>query len=142
MTRDSEIAAIFNPSRRVRAPSVVVTGDSPNGPGSFMSGFANVINSSNPQIGRSDSISQTDGLEIGPGTTNIHGSNAVTTPTTNIEMPQNRSRLTKCKESCCSELAQKVMDGISTESVHPSRPLITTDRICFIALHRCISVCA
>lgn len=30
MTRDGEITAIFNP-RRVRAPSVVVTGDSPNG---------------------------------------------------------------------------------------------------------------
>lgn len=106
MTRDSEIPAIFNPSR-VRTPSVVVTGDSPNG--SFMSGFTNVINTSNPQIGRSDSISQPDGVDLVPGTTNIHSSNAATTPTTNIEMPQNRSRLTKCKESCCSELAQKVL---------------------------------
>lgn len=56
MTRDNEIPAIFNP-RRVRAPSVVVTNDSPNG--SFAGGgFTNILHSSNPQISRSDSISQ------------------------------------------------------------------------------------
>ena len=54
MTRDNEVSAIFNP-RRVRAPSVVVTNDSPNG--SFTGGgFANILHSSNPQIHRSDSI--------------------------------------------------------------------------------------
>lgn len=52
MPRDGEIAAIFNP-RRVRAPSVVVTGDSPNGP---FSGFTSVVNTSTPQLIHSDSI--------------------------------------------------------------------------------------
>lgn len=54
MTRDNEVSAIFNP-RRVRAPSVVVTNDSPNG--SFTGGgFTNILHSSNPQIHQSDSI--------------------------------------------------------------------------------------
>ncbi|XP_023172675.1 uncharacterized protein LOC111600666 isoform X2 [Drosophila hydei] len=76
MTRDGEIPAIFNP-KRVRTPSVVVTGDSSsNGPynnnnsggvgggasGSGITavsscGFSNVLNSSNPQITHQDSIS-------------------------------------------------------------------------------------
>ncbi|XP_023035597.1 uncharacterized protein LOC6649523 isoform X7 [Drosophila willistoni] len=84
MTRDGEIPAIFNP-KRVRTPSVVVTGDSStNGPsynsnnntsGAAASsstvgggggpvggpagscGFSNVLNSSNPQITHQDSIS-------------------------------------------------------------------------------------
>ncbi|XP_032596347.1 putative thiamine transporter SLC35F3 isoform X3 [Drosophila grimshawi] len=82
MTRDGEIPAIFNP-KRVRAPSVVVTGDSSsNGPfnnnntsgtvgsvggGGIASsssvgavgscGFSNVLTSSNPQITHQDSIS-------------------------------------------------------------------------------------
>lgn len=76
MTRDGEIPAIFNP-KRVRTPSVVVTGDSSsNGPynnnnsggvgggasssgiGAVSScGFSNVLNSSNPQITHQDSIS-------------------------------------------------------------------------------------
>lgn len=108
MTRDSEIAAIFNP-RRVRTPSVVVTGDSPNG--SFIGGFTNIINSSNPQIARSDSISQPDGVESViciQGTTNLNSTARASTPTPNIDNQQNAGKLTKCKESCCSELAQKV----------------------------------
>ncbi|XP_026831698.1 uncharacterized protein LOC6553439 isoform X6 [Drosophila erecta] len=85
MTRDGEIPAIFNP-KRVRTPSVVVTGDSStNGPYSNNStggagassssavalgssaqngsgaagscGFSNVLTSSNPQITHQDSIS-------------------------------------------------------------------------------------
>lgn len=83
MTRDGEIPAIFNP-KRVRTPSVVVTGDSStNGPASSSSavvgvvtgapgstapngsgtgatgscGFSNVLTSSNPQITHQDSIS-------------------------------------------------------------------------------------
>lgn len=85
MTRDGEIPAIFNP-KRVRTPSVVVTGDSssngpfnPSGnnnnsssgvaPGGVASssgvvsvtigscGFSNVLTSSNPQITHQDSIS-------------------------------------------------------------------------------------
>ncbi|XP_069962045.1 solute carrier family 35 member F4 isoform X3 [Bactrocera oleae] len=62
MTRDGEIPAIFNP-KRVRTPSVVVTGDSPNGP---YGGFSNALNSSNPQIAHQDSISssQQDPSEV------------------------------------------------------------------------------
>ncbi|XP_017476451.1 PREDICTED: putative thiamine transporter SLC35F3 isoform X2 [Rhagoletis zephyria] len=62
MTRDGEIPAIFNP-KRVRAPSVVVTGDSPNGP---YGGFSNALNASNPQIAHQDSISssQQDPSEV------------------------------------------------------------------------------
>lgn len=119
MTRDNEIAAIFNP-RRVRTPSVVVTGDSPNG--SFVGGFTNVINTSNPQIGRSDSISQPDGVEIVTGMTHINSTNIATSPTPNtIEIPQNTTKLTKCKESCCSELAQKVRKTNFHSSSHQSQ---------------------
>lgn len=60
MTKDHEIQAIFNPNhKRVRAPSVVITNDSPNG--SFPAGgFTNILHTSNPQIARSDSISQSN----------------------------------------------------------------------------------
>lgn len=102
MTRDNEIPAIFNP-RRVRAPSVVVTNDSPNG--SFIGGgFTNILHSSNPQISRSDSISQPDGVE---GTLCVQGVNTGGTNTPVPTTEQNR-KLRKCKDSCCSELAQKV----------------------------------
>ncbi|XP_054725126.1 putative thiamine transporter SLC35F3 isoform X6 [Anastrepha obliqua] len=62
MTRDGEIPAIFNP-KRVRTPSVVVTGESPNGP---YGGFSNALNTSNPQIAHQDSISssQQDPSEV------------------------------------------------------------------------------
>lgn len=56
-TRDGEIPAIFNP-KRVRTPSVVVTGDSPNGP---FSGFVSI-----PPITHSDSVTSSqpgDGAE-------------------------------------------------------------------------------
>lgn len=77
MTRDNEVPAIFNP-RRVRAPSVVVTNDSPNG--SFAGGgFTNILHSSNPQISRSDSISQPNDANQ---TTNISATTATTTATT------------------------------------------------------------
>lgn len=114
MTRDNEIAAIFNP-RRVRTPSVVVTGDSPNG--SFTGGFTNIINSSNPQIGRSDSICQPDraadtAVSIQGATNLTNNTNLPSTPTPNVEtvatVTPDKNRLVKCKESCCSELAQKV----------------------------------
>lgn len=62
MTRDNEIPAIFNP--RVRAPSVVVTGDSPNS--SFVdggNGFTNILHTSNPQISRLNSLSQPENLD-------------------------------------------------------------------------------
>lgn len=124
MTRDGEIAAIFNP-RRVRAPSVVVTGDSSNGP---FSGFTNVINSAatnnapiiatnTPHLIHSDSIAsgQPDGVDsvVCISGNNVTGGN---TPTPTIEMAPpltlpstaQTSSPNKCKDSCCSELAQKV----------------------------------
>lgn len=60
MTRDNEIPAIYNP-RRVRAPSVVVTDDSPVG--SIAEGnLTNILVASNPQILCSDSANQPDGF--------------------------------------------------------------------------------
>lgn len=109
MTRDNEIPAIFNP-RRVRAPSVVVTGDSPNG--SFIGGgFTNILHSSNPQISRSDSISQPDGADGAICTqVSTNANNTTIRPGTPVQTNNepNRRKLAKCKESCCSELAQKV----------------------------------
>lgn len=109
MTRDNEIPAIFNP-RRVRAPSVVVTGDSPNG--SFIGGgFTNILHSSNPQISRSDSISQPDGADGAVCTqVSTNANNTIIRPGTPVQTnnDQNRRKLAKCKDSCCSELAQKV----------------------------------
>ena len=126
MTRDGEIPAIFNP-RRVRAPSVVVTGDSPNGQ---FGGFTNIITGS-PHLIHSDSIASghPDGIDGSAGggsfsgfggnsTTNVHGNSTTsagtptpTTETTPALLPtllsQERSS-NKCKDSCCSELAQKV----------------------------------
>lgn len=83
MTRDNEIPAIFNP-RRVRAPSVVVTNDSPNGSlaggGGGGGGFTNILHSSNPQISRSDSISQPNDRNIdGNPNTNVTPTAATTT---------------------------------------------------------------
>lgn len=112
MTRDGEISAIFNP-RRVRAPSVVVTGDSPNGQ---FGGFTNIISAGSPHLIHSDSIASghPDGID---STTCIHGNNttsAAGTPTPTELAPsllpiQSPTRSTnKCKDSCCSELAQKV----------------------------------
>lgn len=109
MTRDNEIPAIFNPGR-VRAPSVVVTGDSPNG--SFIGGgFTNILHSSNPQISRSDSISQPDGPDGTVCTqvsTNVNSTIIRPGTPTQTSNEQNRRKLAKCKDSCCSELAQKV----------------------------------
>lgn len=126
MTRDGEIPAIFNP-KRVRAPSVVVTGDSPNGP---YGSFTNIINASNPQINQPDptttgSNNQPDGCEnVGSSITapNIQTTTVISNnsenpgnsenPSTNAEVPPrvsiHRRRLKACEESCCSELAQKV----------------------------------
>lgn len=117
MTRDGEIPAIFNP-KRVRAPSVVVTGDSPNGP---FGGFTTTNSSSYPQITHSDSLtsSQPDGAEsiTGVQIQTIIGGGRTSTPTPtgdgpSISPPPSRSpRFKACKDSCCSELAQKVIAG-------------------------------
>lgn len=131
MARDGEIPAIFNP-KRVRAPSVVVTGDSPNGP---FGGFT--TNLSHPQIVHSDSVSssQHDGGGGGGGggdsiigiTTSIGDIMTITptcgpggellpitntTTTTNSTTPITSPRLKACKDSCCSELAQKMYFGV------------------------------
>lgn len=130
MTRDGEIAAIFNP-RRVRAPSVVVTGDSSNGP---FGGFTNIINSTTttttttnnnnattvtniPHLVHSDSIAsgQPDGVDsvVCISGNNVTGANTPTptietAPTLTLPSTAQISSPNKCKDSCCSELAQKV----------------------------------
>lgn len=121
MTRDGggEITAIFNP-RRVRAPSVVVTGDSPNGQ---FPGFTSLLpaHSSGPHLIHSDSIAsghpecldnpcQHQGFQ--------HGSSIGTPTPTNETTPalipiqtavvQGNGAPSKCKDSCCSDQAQKV----------------------------------
>lgn len=149
MTRDNEISAIFNPRPRVRTPSVVVTGDSPNG--SFADGgFTNVLHSSNPQISRSNSISHPDNLDYVASSNSTSASNAIhpatnqittapltttgsTTPNTviapttisattttvsamaapkQITIEQPPRKLTKLKESCCSDSAKKMYFGV------------------------------
>lgn len=111
MPRDGEIAAIFNP-RRVRAPSisVVVTGDSPNGP---FSGFSSVVNASTPQLIHSDSIASghchPDTVESIVCIQNNASTPTADTAPTLPNASQTRSN-SKCKDSCCSELAQKVCD--------------------------------
>lgn len=127
MTRDGEISAIFNP-RRVRAPSVVVTGDSPNG-GQF-SGFTNLISSGYPHLIHSDSIASghpdadlvcqqqqqtpltgADGTGGTPTPTGDGGQpGGGTTTLLQIQPPSTSSNA--CKESCCSELAQKMYFGV------------------------------
>lgn len=132
MTRDNEIPAIFNP-RRVRAPSVVVTGDSPNG--SFVGGgFTNILHSSNPQISRSDSICQQENIE-NLVTTPVNPNSSINIANIGTPVPnqneQNPRKLTKCKESCCSEFAQKVRFFLNALLV---RLLIT------FSIFRCILV--
>lgn len=120
MARDGEIPAIFNP-RKVRAPSVVVTGDSPNGP---FGGFTPTnlhpppIPSANtpqqqhpPMVQHSDSVSssQHDGPDSLSGTTQMRCDTPTPLNQQMIQQTQpSRSRLKRCRDSCCSELAQKV----------------------------------
>jgi solute carrier family 35 protein F3/4 len=109
----NEIAAIFNP-KRVRAPSVVVTNDSPNNNGPSLLGNAN-------QIIHSDSItsSQPDGAESLTGVIIDHQTidhshvhfNSLTQIHSN-QLPRSASTEHEQKpkgcKGCCSELAQKV----------------------------------
>lgn len=113
--RDNEIAAIFNP-KRVRTPSVVVTGESPNGPSPF--GVSNLN-----QITHSDSVTSSHGADGAESLTGvIIGDNLIDShshhqPNSLTQIHQHqlpRSASTEhekpkgCKASCCSELAQKV----------------------------------
>ncbi|XP_055377257.1 putative thiamine transporter SLC35F3 isoform X3 [Condylostylus longicornis] len=145
MTKDGEIPAIFNP-KRVRTPSVVVTGDSPNGP---YGGFTNIIEANNPsQLTQQDSLTSSHGgnepnentgntqplqmtpsggvggcLPIEQNTQITPRTGGGTAPSENddfespgTEIPQSPNvhirRLRACKESCCSELAQKMYFGV------------------------------
>lgn len=135
--RDNEIAAIFNP-KRVRTPSVVVTGDSPNGPSPFPA--SNVH-----QITHSDSVtsSQPDGAEsltgviIGDNSLDLHSHHQPNSLTQIHQHQLPRSASTEhekpkgCKASCCSELAQKV------SAVNLIRPVIVHQSL--FRLRRCTS---
>uniref|UniRef100_A0A1I8Q7M8 EamA domain-containing protein n=1 Tax=Stomoxys calcitrans TaxID=35570 RepID=A0A1I8Q7M8_STOCA len=176
MTRDGEIPAIFNPKQhRVRTPSVVVTGDSPNGP--YGGGFTNILNASNPQITHQDSISssQQDPNEVitihpdtscpvaltrggggGGGSGLISGAvgggggpgggggggggNDSDTPTTEAGQNDNTTtrfpRLKACKETCCSELAQKMYFGVCVTILVTASWVGATHCIKFLYLNR------
>lgn len=178
MTRDGEIPAIFNPKQhRVRTPSVVVTGDSPNGP--YGGGFTNILNASSAQITHQDSISssQQDPNEVitihpespcpialsrgggsgggGGGVSSIiggltsvgrdgggaGGGNDSDTPTTEAGQNDNNTtsrfpRLKACKESCCSELAQKMYFGVCVTILVTASWVGATHCIKFLYLNR------
>lgn len=114
MTKD-EIPAIFNP-KRVRAPSVVVTGESPN---NSLPGITTIPGNQNQsQLFHSDSVgsSQNDGETtacIQSANQHFSGTNDRDTHndmTLNLTPPQvNVHRFQKCHDSCCSELARKVI---------------------------------
>lgn len=120
MTRDGgEITAIFNP-RRVRAPSVVVTGDSPNGQ---FPGFTSLIpaSSGGAHLIHSDSIAsghpecaENPCLHQGYHHGSSVGSPTPTNETTPALIPiqtaviQGGGPPNKCRDSCCSDQAQKV----------------------------------
>uniref|UniRef100_A0A182IVF8 EamA domain-containing protein n=1 Tax=Anopheles atroparvus TaxID=41427 RepID=A0A182IVF8_ANOAO len=150
MTRDSEIPAIFNP-KRVRAPSVVVTGDSPNGP---FGGFTNNV----PQITHSDSVtsSQHDGQDsligitvtggcdtptsqphalLGSGGGGLVGLGPVTGPSA-PSSPPSTSKLRVCRDSCCSELAQKMYFGVCVTVLVTASWVGATHCIKFLYLRR------
>ncbi|XP_037945479.1 uncharacterized protein LOC119677963 isoform X1 [Teleopsis dalmanni] len=169
MTRDGEIPAIFNP-KRVRTPSVVVTGESsPNGPP--YGGFTNILNTSNPQITHQDSISssQQDPNEVitihpdarescpisvggggGVGPTRVtmlggaggygsSGGNESDTPTTEHGHDATQvhfRRLRACKQSCCSELAQKMYFGVCVTILVTASWVGATHCIKFLYLNR------
>ncbi|KFB53649.1 AGAP004544-PA-like protein [Anopheles sinensis] len=152
MTRDSEIPAIFNP-KRVRAPSVVVTGDSPNGP---FGGFTNNV----PQITHSDSVtsSQHDGQDSLIGITVTGGTHGgCDTPTSQPHAllgggglvgpgpatgpsapssPPPTSKLRACRDSCCSELAQKMYFGVCVTVLVTASWVGATHCIKFLYLRR------
>ncbi|XP_061397896.1 uncharacterized protein LOC133333602 isoform X1 [Musca vetustissima] len=167
MTRDGEIPAIFNPKQhRVRTPSVVVTGDSPNGP--YGGGFTNILNASNPQITHQDSISssQQDPNEVitihpessctvpaarggggggagggatgtsGPGGGGADGDSPTTEGGQNATTTTRFPRLKACRETCCSELAQKMYFGVCVTILVTASWVGATHCIKFLYLNR------
>lgn len=122
MPKEGEIPAIFNP-KRVRAPSVVVTGDSPNGP--YGGSFTNILNlnASNSQISHQDSVSSSqqdpnEHMHIQHQHSQDRTYSCIgiepDTPTDFPDDPDRErfKRLKACKSRCCSELAQKMYFGI------------------------------
>ncbi|GLV43767.1 uncharacterized protein CBL_06909 [Carabus blaptoides fortunei] len=103
MTRDGDIPTIFNP-RRVRAPSVVVTGDEvpvrpgvPNGP---------FTNNSSSGIHRAESV--TGSQPIQPEQPEAQTVPAAVTPPANGPM----HRFKTCSSSLCSKSARKIYFGV------------------------------
>lgn len=109
--RENEIAAIFNP-KRVRTPSVVVTGDSPNnGPSSQLGNLNQIIHSDS--ITSSQHDESLTGIIIGDHTDHSHHQFNSLTQIHSNQIPRSASveheeKPKSCKGSCCSELAQKV----------------------------------
>ncbi|XP_073816478.1 uncharacterized protein isoform X2 [Musca autumnalis] len=162
MTRDGEIPAIFNPKQhRVRTPSVVVTGDSPNGP--YGGGFTNILNASNPQITHQDSISSSQqdpnevitihpdssctvpaarGGSVGGGGASGTGAGGGDSDSPTTEAGQNDNtttrfpRLKACRETCCSELAQKMYFGVCVTILVTASWVGATHCIKFLYLNR------
>lgn len=128
MGKDSDqISAIFNP-RRVRAPSVVVTGDSPNSE-TASAPLTHIPSHAPPQIQHSDSVTSGDGASVinmhiggmGGGGSIIGGGGGNNTPTPTeplghlppihrLERPV-ASRWSRCRASCCSCWAKKMYFG-------------------------------
>ncbi|XP_055907214.1 solute carrier family 35 member F3-like isoform X5 [Eupeodes corollae] len=150
MTRDGEITAIFNP-KRVRAPSVVITGDSPNGP---YGGFTNILTTSNSQIAHQESVSssQQDASEsitiqhhqithdIREHCSGYGSSGGIEAETPITDLPETTvvhfKRLRACKERCCSELAQKMYFGVCVTILVTASWVGATHCIKFLYLSR------
>lgn len=118
--RDNEIAAIFNPTKRVRTPSVVVTGESPNGPSPFSVTNINQITHSDSVTSSQPEVESLTGVIIGDNIdshshhqpnslTQIHQHQLPRSASTEHEKPKG------CKASCCSKLAQKVKKLLENE---------------------------
>lgn len=114
----SDISAIFNP-RRVRAPSVVVTGDSPEETSNIA---IPAQTATTPVIQHSDSLTSQHGGGDTGSIINvvIGGCNTPTEvcpqiphlpPIRTIEQPVDETRWTRCKDSCCSCWAKKMYFG-------------------------------
>lgn len=111
--RENEIAAIFNP-KRVRTPSVVVTGSPNNGPSQLINAnqiiHSDSITSSQP----GDGAESLTGVIIGDHSDHSHHQFNSLTQIHSNQLPrsvsdENEQKPRGCKNSCCSELAQKVI---------------------------------
>ncbi|KAL7023787.1 hypothetical protein ACKWTF_012779 [Chironomus riparius] len=114
--RENEIAAIFNP-KRVRTPSVVVTGSPNNGP-SQLGNLNQIIHSDSITSSQHDGAESLTGVIIGDHSDHHHHQfNSLTQIHSNI-LPRSVSdehdneKSKGCKGSCCSELAQKMYLGV------------------------------